>query len=83
MGKESIDSIEFKLGQLTGQVIALTTSMQEMISSIKSIETRMNTNEKDTTKLNVKMSFIGATAGILGSGIMSLLKEAILFYSNH
>jgi hypothetical protein len=77
MSKESIDSIEFKLGQLTGQVLALTASMQEMITTIKSIETRMNVNEKDTTKLSVKMSFIGATAGILGSGLMSIIQQII------
>lgn len=62
--------IEFKLGELTGQVASL-------LEAVKNIDNRLQRNEKETTRLGVKMGIIGIAAGAIGSFGMSVALKFI------
>lgn len=70
-------SIQFQLGQLTGQVTALSGMIGEVNKSLSAMESRLRVNEMNVTSLAVKMAVIGIVAGGLGSFFMSYILKVI------
>lgn len=70
---EDSHAIQFQIGQLTGQVTALIATVNAMSTTMNALESRLRENERDTTKLNVKMAVLGMASGALGSFGMSFL----------
>lgn len=70
-------SIQFQLGQLTGQVTALSAMISEVNKSLSAMETRLRVNEMNVTSLAVKMAVIGIIAGGLGSFFMSYILKVL------
>lgn len=75
MGEQ--ESVEYRLGQLTGQLTALCTSFNQLSVDFGKLSERLRNNEQSTTKLTIKMSVIGAASGLVGSAILSALVHVI------
>lgn len=69
---------DFMLGQLTGQVAALVTTVNNMSITITNLDARLQKNEKDTNILTFKIAMIGIVAGGVGSIIMTVLYKIFL-----
>jgi hypothetical protein len=71
------ESLEFRIGQLTGQVSAMTSAFNQLSTDFGKMSERMRNNEADTTKLTVKMSLLGMAAGGVGSLAITLISKLI------
>lgn len=68
-------SLEFVIGQLSGQVIALQATCSLMAASITSLESRLRNTEEQTVKLMVKVGIIGIVAGGLGTAGLQFIQK--------
>jgi hypothetical protein len=70
-------NIEYQLGQLTGQVAALVAQMAAMQVTMSGLDARLRENERDTTKLMVKMGTLATVAGGIGSLILNIIERKL------
>lgn len=68
----SQQTFELQIGQLMGQVTAMTAAMNAMSATISKLDERLRIEEKNTTELMVKMSMLAVGCGAAGSLIMTL-----------
>jgi hypothetical protein len=82
-------SIDFKIGQLAGQVTALVSSIQMLTDAmtrlegkfekvVEDLERRLDQNITDTTALKVKVSLFGLLAGAIGSVVVTLIQSFLI-----
>ena len=64
--------VQFLLGQLSGQLAALQGSMTTMATQLSALDTRLQKNENETSKLTVKIGLLAIVAGGVGSLLMEL-----------
>lgn len=77
MDEQVQNNIEFQIGELTGQMSSLITTVNALSALISSLDMRLRNNEKDTTVLGVKMGILGVIAGAVGSFTMSLILKVV------
>lgn len=70
-------NIEYQLGQLTGQVAALVAQVASMQVTMVGLDTRLRENERDTTKLMVKMGTLATIAGGVGSLLLNIIEHKL------
>ncbi len=79
MSDDPTNRIEFKLGELTGQVTSMISALAIMASNISSLENRIRVNEEKTLVLKLKMGLIYTSlsflAGIGGSIVVNYLHK--------
>jgi hypothetical protein len=86
MSEES--KLDYKLGQLTGQIGSLIESNKSLADSFRrledkferalsAVELKIADNVQDTTTLKVKISFIGGVGGLLGGVMVTIINHFI------
>lgn len=72
------ENLEYQIGKLTGQVMALVTQVSAMSATITLLDERLRKNETNTTALMVKMSLIGGTSGTIGAAGVALIQHFLM-----
>ena len=71
------NDVAYRVGQLNGQITALTLLVTSLQSSLTALDTRLRQTENNTTKLMVQMSIVAFVSGGIGSLIISLFQFLI------